>query len=116
MIDLRNCKYQGSVNSKNQWHGFGMVLDDDMTMCGSEWHDDQLNGKTFILKMNGNLLFGDCKANHLHSINMFKNDSYTILSCFLEGRPKSQTAAFDKTMTNALIFDSQEITSKKAVD
>lgn len=86
-IDLRNCKYQGLVNSKNQWHGFGIVLDDDMTICCSEWDNDQLSGDTFVLKMNGSLLYGRCKANGFHKTTMFKNDAYSILAGFSEGKP-----------------------------
>jgi len=57
-IDLRNAKFQGFLNDKQQRHGLGILLDDDLTLYFSEWQHDQLDGNTLILRMDGSFLYG----------------------------------------------------------
>ena len=56
--DLRNAKFQGFLNDKQQRHGFGILLDDDLTLYLSEWQHDQLDGNTLILRIDGSALYG----------------------------------------------------------
>jgi hypothetical protein len=46
------------MNEKQQRHGFGIVLDDDLTLYLSEWQQDLLNGITLIVRIDGTVLFG----------------------------------------------------------
>jgi hypothetical protein len=37
LIDYRNAKYQGETNTDEHRHGFGILVDDDLSFYASTW-------------------------------------------------------------------------------
>lgn len=62
-IDYRNAKYQGLVNESTQRHGFGILIDDDLSFYVSNWDHGKLHGPTLIYINHAQYIYGEWHNN-----------------------------------------------------
>lgn len=86
VVDYRNARYQGLLNSSDKRHGFGIVLDDNMSLYCSEWAQGLMDGMTFIY-LNNTILYGHWKQGQPHGLNVFTNTDFTAYIYFYQGSP-----------------------------
>jgi hypothetical protein len=63
IVDYRNGKYQGQMNSHKQKQGLGIFVDDDLTFYISLWLQNRLNGLTLVYLAHGKYMYGEWKDN-----------------------------------------------------
>lgn len=79
MIDYRNAKYQGEINSTQSRNGFGILVDDDLSFYASTWKDGKLNNATMIYINHGKYIYGEWKNNEPHGLNVFRIGDTVVL-------------------------------------
>jgi len=57
LLDSRNTKYQGLINN-DSFNGIGIILDHLYTLSISTWKSSNLNGPSFTIFPNQEILFG----------------------------------------------------------
>ena len=66
VIDYQNAKYQGKLlnkdlgknNTKIVKGGLGILMDDQLNFVLSNWKNDKLNGKSFLINRSKNYIYG----------------------------------------------------------
>jgi hypothetical protein len=82
LIDYRNAKYQGAATSLDNTdvrHGYGILIDDDMSFYTSQWAANKLNKNTMIYISHGKYIYGKWKDNEPHGLNVFRIGDTVIL-------------------------------------
>jgi hypothetical protein len=87
LIDYRNAKYQGQTNSSSQRHGFGILVDDDLSFYVSTWKNGKLNDATMIYISHGKYIYGQWTDNEPSGLNVFRIGDTVVLGEFDNGSP-----------------------------
>ena len=84
-IDYRNVKYQGETNESQTRNGFGILVDDDLSLYASHWKDGKLNDSTMIYISHGKYIYGLWRDNQPHGLNVFRIGDTIVLGEFDNG-------------------------------
>lgn len=115
IIDYRNGKYQGCVKwDTERRQGFGIVIDDDLSIYFSEWDDGKLNGLTFVYFVDGTYLYGNWRNNQPNGINIFKNSEFLLLANYHIGEPIGNAIVATTSMNYMFLLNSEQLIPKKS--
>lgn len=85
LIDYRNARYQGDTNEKDARHGYGILIDDDLSFYASHWHEGRINASTVIYISHAKYIYGQWQDNEPQGLNVFRIGDTVVLGEFDNG-------------------------------
>lgn len=58
VIDYRNARYQGHIDSQSNRQSLGILIDDDLSFYVSHWKNNLLDGETLVYIAHGKYIYG----------------------------------------------------------